>query len=381
MALAVAPIAAATLRIPSVPIQPNGHLPMLLLGVSRATALPPAAAVRGTASECCNCAAQDGLSWNRPSNYTLWYELAGKNAGIDSAWDYRTCDRTFQHCNHTQQYILPAVERAGAQRGDVFVVSKIPCGGYDGGEEPMTTALAESYVAQVLAELGTDYVDLLLLHHVCTTRQETLLAWRVLEAALGRGQARAIGVSNFDTPDLRWLLGVAKEPVAANECHFAAGMMDDEMIRFAAAANISLMAYGVLHGTIDPSDPAVAAKHNVSAVGVLLRFVGQHNIALVTASDKRSYDVEDAALFDLTLDAEDLAALRALQPGPRSCSDCYAKPCRTCMAAVQAAGCQPGTAAKCISCVANLSAPAVRDACDGGDAVLVAKACEMGFPQ
>jgi len=360
MALAAAtlPLAAATLRIPSVPIQPQGQLPMLLLG--------------------------DGLSWNRPSNYTLWYELAGKNAGIDSAWDYRTCDRTFQHCNHTQQYILPAVERAGAQRGDVFVVSKIPCGGYDGGEEPMTTALAESYVAQVLAELGTDYVDLLLLHHVCTTRDETLLAWRVLEAALGRGQARAVGVSNFDTPDLRWLLGVAKEPVAANECHFAAGMMDDEMIRFAAAANVSLMAYGVLHGTIDPSDPAVAAvaaKHNVSAVGVLLRFVGQHKIALVTASDKRSYDVEDAALFDLTLDADDLAALRALQPGPRSCSDCYAKPCRTCMAAVQAAGCQPGTAAKCILCVANLSAPAVRDACDGGDAVLVAKACEKGFPQ
>ena len=31
------------------------------------------------------------------------------------------------------------------------------------------------------------------------------------------------------------------------------------MIRFAAAANVSLMAYGVLHGTIDPSDPAVAA--------------------------------------------------------------------------------------------------------------------------
>ena len=114
---------------------------------------------------------------------------------------------------------------------------------------------------------------------------------------------------------------------------------------------------------------------------MLLRFVGQHKIALVTASDKRSYDVEDAALFDLTLDAEDLAALRALQPGPRSCSDCYAKPCRTCMAAVQAAGCQPGTASACISCVATLSAPAVRDACDGGDAVLVAKACEMGFPQ
>ena len=44
---------------------------------------------------------------------------------------------------------------------------------------------------------------------------------------------------------------------------------------------------------------------------MLLRFVDQHNIALVTASDKRSYDVEDAALFDLTLDADDLAALRA----------------------------------------------------------------------
>ena len=142
IAAATLPLAAATLRILSVPIQPR--------------------------KASCHATLGDGLSWNRPSNYTLWYELAGKNAGIDSAWT--TVPATvFQHRNHTQQYILPAVERAGAQRGDVFVVSKIPCGGYDGGE-PMTTALAESYVAQVLAELGTNYVDLLLLHHVCTTK-------------------------------------------------------------------------------------------------------------------------------------------------------------------------------------------------------------------
>ena len=72
----------------------------------------------------------------------------------------------------------------------------------------MTTALAESYVAQVLAELGTSYVDLLLLH-VRTTHDETLLAWRVLEAALRAGARRRRVTTR------------------------RSGMMDDEMIRFA----------------------------------------------------------------------------------------------------------------------------------------------------
>ena len=260
-----------------------------------------------------------------PVNYTLWYELAAKTPestqhGTIAPATVRFSTATTRSSTSCRRWSVRARSAATSScLEDPMRWLRRRRGADDNGARRV-------YVAQVLAELGTNYVDLLL-HHVCTTRQETLLAWRVLEAALGRGQARAVGVSNFDTPDLRWLLGVAKEPVAANECHFAAGMMDDEMIRFAAAANVSLMAYGVLHGTIDPSDPAVAAvaaKHNVSAVGVLLRFVCQHNIALVTASDKRSYDVEDAALFDLTLDADDLAALRALQPGPRSCSDCYA---------------------------------------------------------
>ena len=194
------------------------------------------------------------------------------------------------------------------------------------------------------------------------------------------GQAKAIGVSNFDVPDLRHLLSVATEPVSANQCHFAVGSMDRAVIAFAAAHSIALESYGTLHGPVASDHPTVArvaSKHNISSQGVMLKYVSQAGIALVSASDKEQYDIEDAALFGLTLDAQDVADLDALQSGARTCSDCYAEPCRQCMAALQTIGCNPGSGAECIACAADHAM--AWNAC-GEQQTMVAKGCEMGFP-
>jgi diketogulonate reductase-like aldo/keto reductase len=42
-----------------------------------------------------------------------------------------------------------------------------------------------------------------------------------------RGQARAIGVSNFEVPYLEALAKTATKPIVANQCHFALGEWDN----------------------------------------------------------------------------------------------------------------------------------------------------------
>eukprot|EP01052_Picozoa_sp_SAG31_P059138 SAG31_NODE_18465_length_635_cov_1.244403_2_plen_68_part_01 len=57
----------------------------------------------------------------------------------------------------------------------------------------------------------------------------------------------------------------------------------------------------------------VAAKHNISAAVVMLRFVTQKQITVVTASDELAYDQEDVRMFQIALDADDMQALASLQ--------------------------------------------------------------------
>eukprot|EP00936_MAST-01D_sp_MAST-1D-sp1_P001564 g1564.t1 len=309
----------------------------------------------------------DGASWGRPSNYTLWYQLVGKGAGIDSAWDYgNPYGSPPTTRNGTENLIPPALAAAGAKREDVVITGKIPCSGFDGGLEPMTAQMVRAYIESNLAMLNTSYLDLLLLHHKCRTEDETAAVWHELEAAKRRGQARAIGVSNFVASDLQALQyhGNITEPIAANQCQFSVGKIDNATINWCKKHNVTLESYGSLHGPVPMNDPRivqVATRHNTTAAAVTLKYVLQQGIALVTASDSHEYDLEDAALFDWELSAQDMADLDAAQGGRTdiTCSDCYAQPCRTCQDAIKAAGCSDYIAKYdhdgCMDCVQNVN--------------------------
>jgi diketogulonate reductase-like aldo/keto reductase len=136
-------------------------------------------------------------------------------------WDY-----------HTNDQIKAAVAASGVARESLFITAKIPCGGFDGGVEPMNVSMAKWYIDQNLAQLNTSYLDLLLLHHRCHTFSETAAVWAVLEATVHEGKARAIGVSNFNSTGIEELQRVALEPIAVNQCHFAVGEMDIVTLNF-----------------------------------------------------------------------------------------------------------------------------------------------------
>lgn len=212
----------------------------------------------------------------RPSNFTRWINLVGKGAGIDSAWDCGQFGGVPPASANGSETLIPAaIAAAGVRREDVMITSKIPCSGFDGGSEPMTPAMTQTYIEANLKMLKTSYVDLLLLHHVCRSPAETLMVWRVMEQAKKKGQAKAIGVSNFVAADLEALKGAGlNEPIAANQCHFTVGQIDNATIAWCRANNVTMSSHSTLHPPVGPDNHAiatVAARHNVSNAAVVLK--------------------------------------------------------------------------------------------------------------
>lgn len=298
---------AETAVIPSHPLAGGGEMPMMLMG---------------------------------GNDFAGWFKAAGKGAGIQTFHGYGNAE-----------HLAPQLQAAG--RENVFVSTGIPCGCCGGDApkwQPMNATTAEWYIDDELAKLNTSYADLLLFHHRCKTESETAAVWSALEAAKRAGKARHIGVSNFNVFDLTNLVAVAKEPVEVLESHFGVGVMDFEVLEFAKAHNIHPVAYSSLSekstdlATLPPAVAKVADAHGVSTVQVMYAYVHQHDVTVLSSynPDKPKHTEEDLAIFSITLSDAEMAALDAVTPGKRTCTDCFTDECQACGTMLDQLGCPLG---------------------------------------
>ncbi|CAK0842222.1 unnamed protein product [Prorocentrum cordatum] len=225
-----------------------------------------------------------------------WLSLGGE--GIDTAKVYRD-----------QDVVAKAIKDAGVDRKKLFITSKVP-----------GCMNVRANVEDDLQQLGTDYIDLLLIHFpqpffMCRD------AWAVLEDFHSKGILRAIGVSNFKKTDLESLLKNATVVPAVNQIQHNVFHHDDETIAFARAHNITIEAYSPLgrsnssEVTGSPVVRAVADNHNVTSFQVALRWILQHGHLLTFQSTSTAHQSVDADVFDFELTSEEMERLDQLQ-GP-----------------------------------------------------------------
>src|SRR5262249_39206067 len=116
------------------------------------------------------------------------WQLSGRKAYDATraalAAGYRHIDTATMYANEAE--IGRAVRDSGVARGDILITPRIP-GERRGGEQDT--------IATSLRALGTDYVDLWLIHW--PPRSGAPAMWRELVAARDAGLTRAVGVSNF----------------------------------------------------------------------------------------------------------------------------------------------------------------------------------------
>ena len=241
----------------------------------------------------------------------LWLEKSAGEA-IDTSIIYRD-----------QREIAAGLEAAGKARGDYFLETKIVTA--DSRFVNYSSVGAE--VDACLEELGVAFVDLVLIPFPSTKRANAE-AWAALEAALAAGKTRAIGVSNFGVEDLVALkAGATVWPPAVNQLELSVSYHDDALLAHNAQEGIVVQAYSPLCGGFNgssctshggknvltvPEVKALAAKYDVSAAQIGLKWIVQQGYPLATSIWNVAYMDEDLSLWNFTIADADMATLAAV---------------------------------------------------------------------
>ena len=217
---------------------------------------------------------------------------------------YRMIDTAEAYGNEKE--VGAGIRASGIDRRELFLVTKVNFKSYEH---------AEQTVMQSLENLGTDYLDLLLLHWPFANYYG---AWRALEKLYEAGKVRAIGVSNFEPDQLLDLTAYNKMAPAVDQietnlyCQRSAerGWMDKKQVAHMAYAPLGQGNRNEMFR--EPAVLALAEKYGKTPAQVLLRFLTQKGIAVIPRSTQPEHIRENFALFDFKLTADELAQLSAL---------------------------------------------------------------------
>ncbi|MGY3339792.1 2,5-diketo-D-gluconate reductase A [Streptomyces filamentosus] len=207
-----------------------------------------------------------------------------------------------------------AVAASGIPREELFVTTKLWNSeqGYDSSLRAFDASLER---------LGLDHVDLYLIHWPVPAKDAYVDTYRALEKILADGRARAIGVSNFLPEHLERLTAETSVVPAVNQIELHPQLAQAESRALHARLGVATEAWSPLgqgRGLLDvPALLAVARKHDRTAAQVVLRWHLQTGNVVIPKSVTPSRIRENIAVFDFELDAEDMAALAALDEGKR----------------------------------------------------------------
>ncbi len=217
---------------------------------------------------------------------------------------YRMIDTAEAYGNEKE--VGEGIRQSGIDRRELFLVTKVNFKSYEN---------AEQSVLQSLANLQTDYIDLLLLHWPFANYYK---AWRTLEKLYAEGKIRAIGVSNFEPDQLLDLIAYNQIIPAVNQIETNLYCQRSTERSWMDKKQVAHMAYAPLgQGNRDEmfQEPAVlslAEKYRKTPAQVLLRFLTQKDIIVIPRSTKPEHIRANFDLFDFELTTDKMAQLSAL---------------------------------------------------------------------
>ena len=228
-------------------------------------------------------------------------------------------DRGYRHIDTAQMYaneaaVGDAIASTAVPRGDIHLTTKVRW-------DHLAPADMRRSIEASLSQLKTSYVDLYLIHWPAPGMD--------LAASLGElvrlkeeGLARHIGVSNFTVALLKQAVEEIGAPIAANQVEYHVLLDQTPLLAYMRARGIALTAYCPLaQGRLadHPALDAIAAKHNVSAAQVALKWLlDQDNVGAIPKAGRATSQQANLDAWTLSLDDADRAAIAAL-PKDVSC--------------------------------------------------------------
>ncbi len=201
----------------------------------------------------------------------------------------------------------------GVERKSLFLQTKFtPLSGHDPKRIPYDrTSPLEQQVAQSFAasqrNLGTEYVDSLVLHSPLSDFADLLTVWRAMEAIAQSGGARQLGISNcYDTRLLQRLhAAAAVKPAVVQNRFYSDSGFDRELRAFCREQGIVYQSFWSLtanpHILRHPSVLAMSQELRRTPAQVWFRFLTQIGIVPLTGTSSQEHMDQDLAIFEFEL--------------------------------------------------------------------------------
>lgn len=236
--------------------------------------------------------------------------INGVKDALDVGFRHIDCARAYAN----EALVGQGLRESGVPREEIFLTSKLrnAAHGYD-------NVLKE--VETTLKDLGTDYLDLYLIHwpvvkgHKTDWKEDNLDTWRAFEKLYEEGKLKAIGVSNFSREHLENLLENAKIKPMVNQILIHPGVLLEEDMAFCRENGILLEGYSPLSPihTLGEEETfkEILRNHGKTPAQVLLRFVLELGALPLTKTVHRSRMEENIDVLDFSLTEKEMNYLKS----------------------------------------------------------------------
>lgn len=226
---------------------------------------------------------------------------------------YRVIDTAQIYGNEAA--IGEVLAQSGVARESLFITTKIWTENL--GEGQLIPSLQES-----LKKLGTDYVDLTLIHWPSPGAAVPVAeSMQQLMNAKAQGLTRQIGVSNFTIELMEQAIAaVGAENIATNQIELSPYLQNRKVAQWAKEHGIHITSYMTLaYGKAlkDATIARIAQKHSATPAQVILAWAMGEGYAVIPSSTKRENLASNLQAKTLELDADDRAAIAALDCNDR----------------------------------------------------------------
>lgn len=224
----------------------------------------------------------------------------------------------YQHIDTAEMYrnekqVGEAVAASGIERSEIFITSKLN----NGFHEPDA---ARKAFDETLQALGTDYIDLFLIHWPLPTlyNGDFVSTWKVLEEFKKDGRAKSIGVSNFQVAHLEKLAAECEVVPAVNQIELHPYFQNKAVKEYGEAQGIATEAWSpIAQGAVldDETINKIATELNKTPAQVVLRWHIQHSNIIFPKSTTPSRIQENFEIFDFDLNDKQMSAIDGLDKG------------------------------------------------------------------
>ena len=227
---------------------------------------------------------------------------------------YRHIDTAVAYRN--EEEVGRALAESSVSRDEVFVTTKIWNGAH-------TKEETHQMIDQSLTNLGTDYIDLLLIHWPWTYERNAAV-YAAMEEAAEAGKVRTLGISNFHVHHVDALLESARVVPAVNQVECHVHLQNTRLQEYLEAKGIALEAYApfksdkISEVLEDETLKKIGSAHGKTPTQVSLRWLMQRGIIALPKSVTPERIEQNFQVFDFELSDEEMHEIRKLNRAERT---------------------------------------------------------------